>query len=269
MNSTDGLAFEERRNRVLSRSMQEAPGPEPHYARAPIREAVIDLQVELPEGSSVEPINSVRRQLQSDYPAVTELFVLETQVMGGASVGARASQTPRGFKAATGDGRQVVQLRIDGFTFSRLTPYQRWNPFRDEAQRLWRAYSETVHPISIKRAAVRYINQFELPLPFDDFREFVLTVPEIAPALPQALSNFIMRIEIPQEDIQGMLLLTETLVPLEKEDALGFILDIDLFRDQDVPQEEEALWTLFERLRRRKNEVFEACITNRTRELIS
>ena len=45
-------------------------------------------------------------------------------------------------------------------------------------------------------------------------------------------------------------------------------LDIDLFRAEDLPDDDGQRRRLFEELRCRKNEVFEACITEKTRELI-
>jgi uncharacterized protein (TIGR04255 family) len=45
------------------------------------------------------------------------------------------------------------------------------------------------------------------------------------------------------------------------------VLDIDVFRTVDIPQTDPELWDLFEQLRKKKNEVFEACITEEARRL--
>jgi uncharacterized protein (TIGR04255 family) len=47
----------------------------------------------------------------------------------------------------------------------------------------------------------------------------------------------------------------------------AFILDIDLYRTENLPAGNE-LWPLFDTLRAWKNKLFEACITDRVRELI-
>ena len=65
-----------------------------------------------------------------------------------------------------------------------------------------------------------------------------------------------------------MLLLNEHLVPEPEPDAGSIILDLDLFRLVDMPVEDVVLWEAFEQLRHRKNQVFEACITERTRRMI-
>ena len=47
------------------------------------------------------------------------------------------------------------------------------------------------------------------------------------------------------------------------------VLDIDIFRTEDLPGNEAQLWELLEQLRQAKNMVFEACITDQTRRLLA
>ena len=65
-----------------------------------------------------------------------------------------------------------------------------------------------------------------------------------------------------------MLLLNETVVPPAKPNVVSVVLDIDVFRTKDVPRNDSDRWTFFEMLHTRKNDVFEASITDATRELI-
>ena len=62
---------------------------------------------------------------------------------------------------------------------------------------------EPARPNRLKRLALRYINRIEIPLPIRDFKDYLLTIPEIAPGLPQALSNFIMRLVIPNPEMEA------------------------------------------------------------------
>ena len=164
------------------------------------------------------------------------------------------------------------QVRPGGFTFSRLAPYQSWEPFRDEARRLWEITRTVVKPGTYTRVALRYVNRLELPLPFSDFKEYLLTVPEVAPTLPQALSTFFMQLQIPQVDIQAMLILNQQLLPQVLQGTQPVVapvlLDIDLFKEIDLPQNEEGMWNLLETLHFKKNATFEGCITDKTRALI-
>ena len=51
--------------------------------------------------------------------------------------------------------------------------------------------------------------------------------------------------------------------------AARHILDIDVSREANLPQNEDGLWELADRMRVHKNTAFEACITDRARELFN
>jgi uncharacterized protein (TIGR04255 family) len=108
-----------------------------------------------------------------------------------------------------------------------------------------------------------------LPLSLKDFKDYLRTVPEVSPALPQALSAFFMQLQIPQEDLRSLLIINESLAPITRPDSVPVIMDFDIFRTDDVPQDEQGLWDFLEQLHNRKNEAFEGCITDLTRELIA
>jgi uncharacterized protein (TIGR04255 family) len=49
--------------------------------------------------------------------------------------------------------------------------------------------------------------------------------------------------------------------------VVSVVLDIDVFRAIDVPSSEDEIWSLMEHLRTIKNQLFEASITDKAREL--
>jgi uncharacterized protein (TIGR04255 family) len=239
--------------------MQQIP-----YPKAPITEAVIDLKV---KPSSEESIPALEN-LETGYPDRRPLMTLQGQIEGGQSVAVIASQAQTGYQYTSEDQKQIFQAQQDSFTFSRLAPYKDWINFRDEAQRLWDIYIAAVNPESISRVAVRYINRLDLPLPLSDFKDYLQTVPEVSPELPQGLSNFFLQLEIPQEDLSGTLVLNEVLIPSSSSDLISVVLDIDLFCLVDFSISSNTHWDLLEQLRVRKNEIFESCITDKTRRLL-
>jgi uncharacterized protein (TIGR04255 family) len=96
---------------------------------------------------------------------------------------------------------------------------------------------------------------------------YLRTYPEVPANLPQSLSNFWMQLQIPHEDIRALLVLNMARIPPPRDGVASIVLDLDLFRTVDLPQSEDELWRYIEILRTRKNEIFEACITDATREL--
>ncbi len=238
-----------------------------HYANAPITEGLIDIRVELGPDITLESLDVVCRQASAEYPAREDRTLSEIAISPGAHGAPSTKQTKLGYLLRSADGKQVFQARLDGFTFSRLKPYENWTALRDEAQRLWAVYKEGVRPIRVTRVAVRYINQIEMPLPITDFKDYLRTVPEISPELPQGLSGFLMQLQIPQAEQDTVLVLTEALGPPSKPDTASVILDIDLFRERADYTSDEEVWGLLEAFRDRKNEAFESCITDKARQL--
>ena len=127
------------------------------------------------------------------YPLIKDVyperrdFVLG-QLSGQLEAGqltATTKQDKIGYIFIGNEGKNVAQCRLNGFSFSRLAPYETWEQLRDEARKLWATYWQIVGPAPIIRVAVRYINQIDIPLPFRDFRDFVRTYSEVSTDLSQ------------------------------------------------------------------------------------
>jgi len=240
-----------------------------HYPKAPITEAIIDLRVELPPGVGVSELEKAHVGQEADYPRIERANVAVGHMEVGKQVTTSASTRHVGYWFRSADGKQIYQSRLDGFTMSRLAPYGSWEPFRDEARRLWDVYRSVAKPVKAIRLAVRYINRLDIPLPLGDFKEYLRTVPEVSPDLPQGLAGYFMRLAIPQDDIKSMVLLNQTIIEPAAPNVVSIVLDIDIFRKVELPTEEEDVWSFFEKLHLRKNDVFEACITDKARELFN
>jgi uncharacterized protein (TIGR04255 family) len=236
-----------------------------HYTRTPITEAIIDFHVAVPEGVA---LSDLERCQDAAYPGKKPLPVPAGPIELGKEGPTSATSRQVGFLFATADKKQLFQARTDGFTVHRLAPYEGWEPFRDEARRLWDIYRQTARARQVTRVAVRYINRLDLPLPVVELKDYLRTSPEVSRDLPQGLDDFFMQLSIPQPNIKGTLLLREMLVPPAAPGVASVVLDIDLVRSSEIPADDAEFWAFIESLRVRKNEIFEACIANRTRELI-
>lgn len=238
-----------------------------HYPHAPITEAILDLRVTLPEDANQDSLDLTLNERFRGYPKKEELFEAVGRFAVGPAGGASMQQKPLGWKLASADNKQIAQSRRNGFTFSRLSPYNCWKTFRDEARRLWNVYAEILKPQSLTRLAVRYINRIDIPAESVDLKEYFRTSPEIAPDLPQNLEGYFMQLRLAYPNISGSCLINQTIVPPARPGYVSVVLDIDLFRESDVPQQEKDVWSFFESLHKEKNQIFEACITDSTRKL--
>ncbi|MBI3079087.1 MAG: TIGR04255 family protein [Deltaproteobacteria bacterium] len=242
----------------------------PRFPRAPITEALLDIRAKLPPSIDMIRLGTFYEIVKAQYPQKRERRswqgALEMKLGGPAVV--QQSGGPDGYLFISQDGRQIVQARLDGFTVNRLRPYDRWASLRDEAKSQWKHYLQVATPELVTRVALRYLNRLELPQPIRDFKEYILTVPEIAPDLPQGLATFFMQLVVPSARLNCTAMINETMeAPTEK--VLPFILDIDVFREAAFEPNGDDLWQAFEELREYKNDIFFKSITRKTEELFA
>jgi uncharacterized protein (TIGR04255 family) len=243
-----------------------------HYEKTPITEAIIDLRVTLSEEITVDKLADIHVYIKDKFPTVEAFYkgIGAFAYTPGSSMQVDTSERQIGFWFRSEDKLRTFQATLEGFSFNRLAPYDSWEEFSGEAKNLWEVYKQVCRPVRVTRAAVRYINQINIPANESvELKDYLSIVPEISPKLPeQTLQTYIMQLQIPQRDLNCMLIINEALVQPTIPGVLSVILDLDLFRQQIWDSDDEDIWQFLEKLRHRKNEVFEASITDKTRELI-
>ena len=243
-----------------------------HYQKSPIVEALIDIKIEASPDLKFDDLHIVAKSIVAEYPRTETRYLSEGKFTFGEQTAATAERKPFALMLFSSDNKQIFQARTDGMTFSRLAPYQTWNMLRDEARRLWDIYRKFALPRGVIRLAVRYINQLALPGRKIEIEDYLKTFPKISGDLPKELGDigpFSMRLPVPQADLGGMLVINEAVIGPAAPDTVPIILDLDLYVENLAISDEQVLWSKLEQLRERKNLYFEACITNKTRELIS
>lgn len=243
-----------------------------HYSRTPITEAIIDLQVAFPEGFPVDRFADIYSHISDLYP-VKELIYAGTGSLvfqPGTSVQMDVNQQQNGYLFKSKDNLKIFQATLRGFTFNRLAPYASWEEFKSDARYLWQIYKNICEPMHVTRTALRYVNQINIPLEGTiDLKDYLNTVPEVAEGLPKnVLSSFFMQLQIPQDDLNCMLVINEALLPPANPETITVILDFDLYRQQIWQKDDEDIWHFLEKLRYRKNLAFNRSITDKTRRLI-
>jgi uncharacterized protein (TIGR04255 family) len=248
-----------------------------HYPAAPINEAVFDIRVQLPEAVSLDTFAPVCEAEEERYSERTQIMQVGNQFTFGPQqlVSAGVQQQLVGYASRSRDNLQGFQLRRDGFTFSRVRPYQEWTTFSTEAFRLWQRYRDVTQPQFLRRIALRFINQIDIATTRGDvldLSKYLRTRPELSPQLPQTLDGFLFTSQLQLIDPNPRLQLIETVVN-PNDETLGLILDIDVYWEEEFqvndPEFDTVLRQRFELLRHCKNAVFETSITDEARELFS
>ena len=239
-----------------------------HFENAPITEALIDIRVKMREDLTVEQLESIYNSISGQYPDKKARHKWEDkfEFKKGEPPVSLGAETIDGYIFTSTDQKQIFQARLDGFTFSRLMPYETWEQLRDEAYKLWQKYREVTSP-EITRVALRYINKMEIPLSGKDFSEYLKASPIIPEALPQGVSSFLTRVVIHEPSIDAAAIITQALEQVVNPNFIPIILDIDVFRQKSEGISEVDAWKILEKLRHFKNKIFFESITEKTKEI--
>jgi uncharacterized protein (TIGR04255 family) len=238
----------------------------PHLRNAPIREAIIDIRCQLPESTTLQTIRSLYDGIRESYPEMRERRRFEGQISldekGLGSMQGRDDIDGFFFFAKT----QVVQCRLDGFAFSRLRPYETWETVSAEARRLWALYRDAANPVSTTRVALRYINEFKIPLASGAWTEYLVSPPTPPPDSQSPLPSELLYRYLQQDPTEAKALVTLALPPASTPDSRVLLIDIDVFKEA-VFLDDTTIWNTLELLRRVKNRIFYSTITKKAVQL--
>ena len=239
------------------------------FRNAPITEALIDIRAVLPEAVNLADLEALHDLVAAEYPEKQPRTLWEgsLELRGANEPRVTAHSQSLGYLFKSSDGRQVLQFRLDGFSFSRLRPYTQWEMVYEEARKLWGVYRAAVRPVRATRLATRYINSIEIPSKKFDYDDYFTAAPKVPEELPQVLSHFFTRLVIPFAEHRVTAIVVQT--PSERPDPVNstVILDIDVFAEADFGAEDSKIDEIFAILRTIKNKIFLSSITERAKEL--
>ncbi len=251
--------------------MTQTEASYPHLSKAPIVEAVIDFRVKLPSNFKLEVFHPLRIQLAEEYPGFEEQQIIEQTFKQEPGQGAEVSTRLAGIhghRLLSKDGKNVVQLRREGFTFSRLSPYTQWEEVFNEAWRLWGIYVEITKPQEVSRTAVRYINRLLLPLPFSNPEEYLKAPPMTPEGWPRDMSLFLSRVVMHDPESEILVNVIQALEPqAPKQSNVTVLFDIDAYQDVSLPADDVTIKGRFADLRAMKNRVFFKGLTDKAIDL--
>jgi uncharacterized protein (TIGR04255 family) len=236
----------------------------PHLANAPIVEAVIHWQARARKWEDTQEYRDRLAQRLIGYPTCHRQHALEMamQIAPEGTMPPMGRHQPHGFRLVSADKCYIVQFTRDGVAFSRLEPYEQWEPFAAEAQRAWRAFVESAEPVEVQRLGVRFINRIGL----DQLSgiSFYLTSPPIClETIGLATTGFLYRSthDVSGHPLQVNVVRTiQTPTPAQK-DQFALIVDIDVGTTCPLPCDERQLQDWLNKMHWLKNKVFFSLLT--------
>jgi len=234
-----------------------------HLTRAPIKEALIHIQVTSAGG--MDAVQRLGDKLSASFTSHVDLW----QNSVGLTI------NPTGVSSATTEQAKigirldaaphVLQIKPGGFTFSRLAPYENWEQMRDQAMPYWQAFVDEIQPIDVTGLSVRYINSIPIPAPLGGFETYLTCPPEVPLSLPQSISGFLQQTVIVDAGSNNVARVTQALENGPSDaNLMRILLDIDLSHQQGFGVRDSGVWDALDSLRHFKNKIFFEYLTEKT-----
>ncbi len=207
-----------------------------HLPRAPIVEAVIHWRARAEKKLEPEELLTLLKAKLPEYPSSQRQHELGVDgEIGPVGSSIQHRHVWHGFRFESADKLQVAQFTRNGFVFSRLKPYEDWERFQAEAQRLWQIYCDLAEPSEVQRLGVRFIN---LITPINLAR--LSTLLAIPPGSPKSMGLPLLgfmhqsAFEIPGHPLK--LNVIQTLQPPSPPaaESFGLIFDLDVFTTHSI-----------------------------------
>ena len=236
--------------------------------RAPIVEAVLDVDCDMPPGFDLPAMEApARDQFRGNYPTsrkqLMQEHTIETKPDAPPSMSVR--HAIQSFHFLQQDERQLVQVRAQGFSFNRLAPYTSLDDYLQEIERTWRIFVSIAAPVQIRTVRLRYINRIVLPMVAGkvDLQDFLKVGPRLPDEERLTFTGFLNQHTAIEANTGNRVNIILTAQVPEGE-GLPLIFDITAMSDKSG-EVEDWPWLLarIQALRGLKNRIFRDTLTER------
>jgi len=238
----------------------------------PIVEAVLDVDCDMPPGLDVAGLQTASRNaFQDRYPKfqVQHMQALQVEAGSDRAPNVTTKQGIQAFQFLQEDGKQLVQVRPQGFSFNRLAPYSTLDDYVPEMERTWRLFVELAAPVQVRVVRLRYINRILLPLTEGSVKleHYLRFGPQLPGEDKLVLRDFLNQhhaVELETGNHVNIVLAAQP----QENDMLPIILDIESFILEDgEPNDWVAICAKIKSLRQLKNSVFRNSLTDKCLDL--
>lgn len=233
---------------------------------APIVEAVLDIDCDMPPKFDLAALEAASLACYREkYPKLRPQFIQELQIESKADAPPQLTNRHaiQAFQFRQDDEKQLVQVRVQGFSFNRLAPYKSLDDYLPEIERTWRQFVELASPAQVRLIRLRYINRILLPLVSNrvDLDRYL----QLAPRLPNedkltfvGFLNQHAAVEVATGNRINIVLSTQVV----ENGMLPIIFDnCVMSAGPAAPEEWPSILARIQSLRNLKNEIFKDTLT--------
>lgn len=238
----------------------------------PIVEAVIDIHCDYPPNFDLsECEQQAKEAFSKNYPQHRQVFFQEHKIQQGEGTSPELS-IRKGISAhqfLQADSKQLVQVRVGGYSFNRLAPYTSLDDYLPEMENTWNLYVGVAHPVQVKAISLRYINRILLPLESGavDLDSYFQIGPRIPDEETLAMTGFLNQYQLTEKSTGNQVSTVLTSQQIEGG-RLPVILDNTVSaRTSCLTGDWSTIRGAILELRNLKNHIFEKALTQKCLDL--
>jgi len=165
------------------------------------------------------------------------------------------------------DETRLLQVGPNKLSINKLKPYLNWEDYRSMIVDAFKIYNDVVVPENIDKIGLRYINRIETREMGVEIEDYLTAVPKVSDKISQIFKKWVQRVEIPFENLGALLILQSGSAQDDKLEGVAFILDLDFvsFKQNEIDLDSAVDW--IDKAHDEVEHIFEACITNKSREI--
>ena len=233
----------------------------PHLPKPPIEEAIIRLTLANEGGHSAESLEKTGSALEAVYPQRKNWTLKEVAFqMNDTSFNTSHSERAKGFLLSSDDQKKMVHITPNIVALHCLKPYKSWDAFSKDYETAWGIYTHPLNIQGIKDIAIRYINQFQMPML--NWGDYLLLRPNMESAnrfdeSTIAMGEVFSRYVLVSEAYQAESVVLLTIRPTNTE-HLTVIMDIEVKSRTSIRDYPDyyVITESLNRLRNFKNQIF-------------
>lgn len=233
----------------------------------PIVEAVLDIECDLPPGQEIAATEESGRTVFGDrYPTFRTQLLQEHQIemKSGEPLAISVKHGVQALQFVQEDEKQLVQIRIQGFSFNRLAPYTSLDDYLPEIERTWSLYVDLVKPVQVRQIRIRYINRILLPMKEEgvDLDHYFTIAPHLPDEDRLVLVGFLNQHVAVESATGNQVNMVLTAQPIENN-KLPIIFDNSVVNnDPCEPDHWLGILQKIQALRELKNHIFRKTLTD-------
>lgn len=230
------------------------------YDNPPLVEAVCEFQFLSDENWDLTFPGLIYERIKDGFPRKKQVTRTSLRVPAGIPAPAVSEDVVDRVQFYSKDEKALIQVGPNLLAVNALRPFFGWEELRRTALDKMNVYREICNPRGLRRVGIRYINEILIPGNRISLAEYALIGPFAPQGEGQELAFFHVEGVRKFQDPTMLLRFAFATSP-SKDEKARFILDLDVFGDEEVAPEFSALSIWMDKAHERLESFFDSSFT--------